>query len=173
MIDHRYTLVLLVLALLASCSRPPTAEPQVVPAPAVQPAPAEPAAAQVAPEAPADAVAAVAEAPQSTMEARVLRDAFTQCVTAAGGADVAMQDCIGSEYEYQDGRLNAIYAELKRTLTETDMTRLRDAQRQWLRERDSKCVWDAKTEGSAQRLQANYCRMEATAKRVAELEAMQ
>ncbi|MFZ2752302.1 MAG: lysozyme inhibitor LprI family protein [Lysobacteraceae bacterium] len=101
-----------------------------------------------------------------------LRASFTQCAEASGGVDTAMQDCIASEYGYQDQRLNAVYAELKRNLPAENMTALRTAQRQWLVERDSRCTWDAKTEGSAQRLQANYCRMESTAKRADVLEAM-
>jgi uncharacterized protein YecT (DUF1311 family) len=101
-----------------------------------------------------------------------LRASFTQCAEASGGVDTAMQECIASEYGYQDQRLNAVYAELKRNLPAENMTALRMAQRQWLVERDSRCTWDAKTEGSAQRLQANYCRMESTAKRADVLEAM-
>ena len=48
----------------------------------------------------------------------------------------------------------------------------RNSNRPSTRELRSEVAWDAQTEGSAQRLQANYCMMEATAKRANELEAL-
>lgn len=171
-IRGRFAKALLAFALLAGCSKPPSA-------PEPQPAPQ---AADTNAEAASDAlgtgdaqvkIVIEDDAPASpAAEARALRDSFAQCIGAAGGVDPAMQDCIGNEYEYQDGRLNAAYAELKRTLGDAQMAGLRAAQRQWLRDRDAECVWDAKTEGSAQRLQANQCRLDATAVRAGELEAM-
>lgn len=165
----RYAAALLAFALLAGCGRQP-AEPQVVPAP-VEPAVGTSDAVETN-DAQVKIVMEDDAAAPPVADTRALRDSFTQCLEAAGGVDSAMQDCIGSEYDYQDGRLNVVYAELKRTLADAKMVELRTAQRQWLRDRDSKCVWDANTEGSAQRLQANQCRLDATALRAAELEAM-
>jgi uncharacterized protein YecT (DUF1311 family) len=104
--------------------------------------------------------------------AAALRASFKACIDAAGGVDAAMQACIGEEYGYQDTRLNAAYGALRKSLPAQRMASLRTEQRGWIAERDRNCAWDAKTEGSAQRLQANYCQMETTAKRADALEAM-
>lgn len=165
---------LLAFALVAGCSRPPAEEPQAASNSAAQPAPPVVETDDVIDTREAEVKIVIDDdtAALPVADARALRDSFKSCLEAAGGVDAAMQDCIGSEYDYQDGRLNVVYAELKRTLDDAEMAELRTAQRQWLSDRDSKCVWDAKTEGSAQRLQANQCRLDATALRAAELEAM-
>jgi|GEM_PF-382882 len=174
-----YAAALLAFALLAGCSeQPAAAEPQPAPAPDAQlAAQATDAAgdASVTRDANDAQVEAVIEDDASSppsADKRALRESFAECLQAAGGVDPAMQDCIGNEYEYQDGRLNAAYAKLKRTLGDSEMAGLRTVQRGWIAERDARCVWDAKTEGSAQRLQANQCRLDATAVRAGELEAM-
>ena len=168
-----YAAALLALALLAGCSKQPAAaEPQ--PAPQA----AEAKAVVATGEAPATGDAQVEVVVEDDVAAapsgdkRALREAYATCLQAAGGVDSAMQDCIGNEYEYQDGRLNAAYAKLKRSLGASEMAGLRTEQRGWIAGRDAKCVWDAKTEGSAQRLQANQCRLDATALRAGELEGM-
>ena len=192
--DRNGLAVLLALAMLAACdradqtNRTDQADLKAAGTSTVAPVPA--AEVPVVDRVSANDVASAVEAPTSnvstvgapTVDAPTeadpetgppsLRASFTQCAEASGGVDIAMQDCIASEYGYQDQRLNAVYAELKRNLPAENMTALRTAQRQWLVERDSRCTWDAKTEGSAQRLQANYCRMESTAKRADVLEAM-
>lgn len=168
MIDHRYALALLALTAIAGCSKASDAgDAKVVVAVADEAAPAtEPRAPQLAAEAgsAADAV--------DTQPAAALRAAFKTCVDGAGGVDVAMQECIGEEYGYQDTRLNAAYGALRKSFPADRMASLRTEQRAWIAKRNGDCAWDAKTEGSAQRLQANYCRMETTAKRADALEAM-
>ncbi len=168
-----YAAALLAFALLAGCSeQPAAAEPQPTPQAAETNVVVETGDAVEAGGAEIQAVIEDDAAVSSSADERALRDAYATCLQAAGGVDPAMQECIGSEYEYQDGRLNAAYAKLKRTLGDPEMTALRSEQRGWIAERDAKCVWDAKTEGSAQRLQANQCRLDATALRAGELEAM-
>lgn len=166
MIDHRYALALLALTALAGCSKESDAGDAKVSvtvageaAPATEARDAQPA---------AEAGSAVdpVDAPST------LRASFKTCVDAAGGVDAAMQECIGEEYGYQDVRLNAAYGALRKSLPADRMASLRAEQRAWIVERDGSCAWDAKTEGSAQRLQANYCQMETTAKRADALEAM-
>ncbi len=168
-----FAAALLTFALLAGCSKQPAAaQPQPAPQAAETDVVVETGDATEAGDARLQAVVEDDTAASSPADKRALRDAYAKCLEAAGGVDPAMQDCIGSEYEYQDGRLNAAYARLKRSLGESEMTALRTEQRAWIAERDSKCVWDAKTGGSAQRLQANQCRLDATAVRAGELEAM-
>ncbi len=168
-----YAAALLAFALLAGCSKQPAAaEPQPAPQAAETNAVVATGVAPETGDAQVEAVIEADAAASSSADKRALRDAYAKCLQAAGGVDSAMQDCIGSEYEYQDGRLNAAYAKLKRTLRDSEMTGLRSEQRGWIAGRDANCVWDAKTEGSAQRLQANQCRLDATAVRAGELEAM-
>ena len=168
-----YAAALLAFALLAGCSKQPAAaEPQPAPQDAEVKVVVDTGDASVTGDAQVEAVVEDDTAASPSADKRALRDSYATCLQAAGGVDSAMQECIGSEYEYQDGRLNAAYAKLKRTLGESKMSGLRTEQRGWIADRDAKCVWDAKTEGSAQRLQANQCRLDATAVRAGELEAM-
>lgn len=168
-----YAAALLAFALLAGCSKQPAAaEPQPAPQDAEAKAVVATGDAPATGDAQVEAVVEDDAAASPSGDKRALRDAYATCLQAAGGVDSAMQDCIGNEYEYQDGRLNTAYAKLKRTLGESQMAGLRTEQRAWIAERDAKCVWDAKTEGSAQRLQANQCRLDATAVRAGELEAI-
>ncbi len=170
MIEHRYELLLAALTaltVLTACGK--TADAGDAGANAEVSATAATTGASAAEARPA-AVAENDEAPATSASA--LRASFKACADAAGGVDTAMQDCIGEEYDHQDSRLNAAYGALRKSLPADRMTSLRAEQRAWIAERDGACAWDAKTEGSAQRLQANYCQMETTAKRADALEAM-
>ena len=170
MTDRKYFALFLAIALLAACGQATDADASAKTA-APDAAVAEAAVVDPAPASMQNAVEVSAEKVAEN-QAASLRASFKQCAAASGGVDVAMQDCIASEYAYQDGRLNANYAAIKRSFPVDKMTTLKVAQRQWLRDRDGKCAWDAKTEGSAQRLQANYCLMEQTAKRADVLQSM-
>ncbi len=173
MTDSKYMVLILTVAVLAACGKAADADASaslaadavVTTAPAAAVA-ADPTASSTVNAGPAPTEQA---SPQDTSS---LRASFKQCAAASGGVDAAMQDCIASEYGYQDGRLNANYAAIKRSFPADRMATLKVAQRQWLRDRDGKCTWDAKTEGSAQRLQANYCLMAQTAKRADVLQSM-
>jgi uncharacterized protein YecT (DUF1311 family) len=167
MTESRYLAAMCVLLLIAGCRKEAEASKVAEAVQVAEAAPAAPASEPVpAPEpVPADATA---PAPDPT----VLRASFTKCIDDSGAVDAAMQECIANEYGYHDERLNLAYAKLKQTLAANKMAELRGVQRTWLRNRDTNCAWDANTEGSAQRLQANYCMMEATAKRANELEAL-
>ena len=164
MTDRKYLVLIFALAVLAACGKAADAD----------------ASAAISPDAiAADSTVhsmenadALSAGQATAQKATSLRASFKQCAAASGGVDAAMQDCIAGEYAYQDGRLNANYAAIKRSFSADKMTGFKVAQRQWLRDRDAKCAWDAKTEGSAQRLQANYCSMEQTAERADDLESI-
>ena len=169
MIESRYLAAVCVLLLIAGCRKETETQTQKV-AEAVALAEAAPAAPVSEPvQAPEPATA---EAVAPAADSGVLRASFTKCIDDSGAVDAAMQECIADEFGHHDERLNLAYAKLKQTVAANKMVELRGVQRNWLRDRDAKCAWDAQTEGSAQRLQANYCMMEATAKRANELEAL-
>lgn len=98
-----------------------------------------------------------------------MRPSYDACISAAAGATPAMQDCIDSEYQYQDGRLNEAYKAAMAKLGEAQKNALRDQQRKWIADRDAQCFYDPDS-GQAGRLDAAECRLEMTAKRADELE---
>lgn len=105
-------------------------------------------------------------------DASMLRSSFDECIKASGGVVPEMQACIESEFEYQDGRLDVAYQRLQGALSVNDKAELELKQKQWLKERDARCGWDANEEGQGQRLEANDCFLEMTSKRADELEAI-
>lgn len=102
----------------------------------------------------------------------MLRSSYGECIKASGGVVPEMQACIEDEFDYQDARLNNVYRRLLERSEESKKIELESSQKQWLAERDSKCGWDAGEEGQGQRIEANDCFLEMTAKRAGELEAM-
>ncbi|MEW6642026.1 MAG: lysozyme inhibitor LprI family protein [Pseudomonadota bacterium] len=118
-------------------------------------------------------VSGKAVAPQATAVqagADGLRSSYQTCLDQSGGVTSAMQDCIGAEYRYQDGRLNKVYRAVRDKLDQAKATQLRDEQRRWIAERDKACAPEPDG-GTAAMLSANDCALERTAKRAAELEA--
>jgi len=114
---------------------------------------------------PARATAAPSPTPGATP---AMRPSYDACISAAAGATPAMQDCMDSEYHYQDGRLNDAYKAAMAKLDETQKNALRDQQRKWVADRDEKCFYDPDS-GQAGRLDAAECRLEMTTKRADEL----
>lgn len=126
-----------------------------------------------APQPTATSNAMVDSSTQLTKEGTsMLRNSFDECIKASGGVVPEMQACIESEFEYQDGRLNAVYQRLQGALAANEKAELELKQKQWLKERDAQCGWDADEEGQGQRLEANDCFLEMTSKRADELEAI-
>lgn len=108
----------------------------------------------------------------SSGDVSMLRSSYGECIKASGGVVPEMQACIEEEFEYQDSRLNDVYRRLLEASEGSKKIELESSQKLWLTERDSKCGWDASEEGQGQRIEANDCFLEMTAKRVKELEAM-
>lgn len=100
----------------------------------------------------------------------MLRPSYDACISAAAGVTPTMQDCIDTEYAYQDGRLNTVYKALMAKLGDAEKNALRDQQRKWIADRDEKCFYDPDS-GQAGRVDAAECRLDMTAKRADELEA--
>ncbi|MET0550316.1 MAG: lysozyme inhibitor LprI family protein [Xanthomonas sp.] len=168
---QRSSLLLLCVA-TAACSAP-SSTPSQAQAPAAPAADAAPAAPPAATQADAGVSAAAAPAPSpspASGDSPVLRPSYDTCITAAGGATPAMLDCISDEHAYQDQRLNTAYKAAMAKLGEAEQHALRERQRQWIAERDEKCVADPDG-GQAERVDAAECRLEMTARRADELEA--
>lgn len=82
-----------------------------------------------------------------------------------------MMDCIGTESDHQNDRLNSVYLALEMQTTDILRSRLKDQQQQWLSTLDSNCAGDHLGGGTAQMLADEMCRLERTAARADQLEA--
>jgi hypothetical protein len=84
-----------------------------------------------------------------------------------------MIDCITAELYHQDDRLNENYKKLMSTLSKARKNRLLEAQRTWLRFRDANCrLYYDPEGGSAARVEARECQLNATTDRADELELL-
>ncbi|WP_354520813.1 lysozyme inhibitor LprI family protein [Lysobacter enzymogenes] len=97
------------------------------------------------------------------------RPHYQRCLDASGGVTPTMQDCIDTEYAYQDRRLNQVYRRLIASLPKAEAARLRERQRAWIGQRDRDCDPDA-APGQGQLLGADGCRVRKTAERAAQLQ---
>jgi uncharacterized protein YecT (DUF1311 family) len=98
-----------------------------------------------------------------------LRPSYYSCVKTARGVTLALNDCIGSEHDYQDKRLNTAYQQLRKRLSTDQRTALRQDERAWIAERDKACAPN-EGGGTASLLDANQCQLDQTAARAAALE---
>jgi uncharacterized protein YecT (DUF1311 family) len=108
--------------------------------------------------------------PADADKAPPLRPSYDKCLEASQGVTLAVNNCIGSEYDFQDKRLNSAYKALRQSMAETQRTALRDQERAWIADRDKACA-PPTDGGTADMLGANECRLNRTAERAAELEA--
>jgi uncharacterized protein YecT (DUF1311 family) len=107
--------------------------------------------------------ALAAEAPTSA--------AHTACMGKSGGVTSAMLDCIATELQRQDARLNRAYKAAMAPLSAPRKKQLLAAQRAWLAFRDANCQFYADPEGgSVVTVVVNDCVLSATATRALELE---
>lgn len=97
------------------------------------------------------------------------RPSYHACVQASRGVTLALNDCIGVEYAFQDKRLNAAYLQLRTSLPEANRIALRDEEWVWIAHRDKSCAPDPEG-GTASLLDANQCQLNETAARAAALE---
>jgi uncharacterized protein YecT (DUF1311 family) len=63
---------------------------------------------------------------------------YKQCLTNSADA-FETYDCVETEYQVHDGRLNQSYVMVMKALVPAAKTRLRTSQRSWLKQRDVKC----------------------------------
>lgn len=161
--------LLVLCGLTAACNGGSSASAPTTPSAAVAPANA-PAANPQAPSAPSTEADAAAAAAIPSGENVVLRPSYDACINAAAGVTPTMQDCIDTEYAYQDGRLSTVYKALMAKLGDAEKNALRERQRNWIADRDEQCFYDPDS-GQAGRVDAAECRLQMTARRADELEA--
>lgn len=101
-----------------------------------------------------------------------LRASYEPCVAAANHAMPAMQNCIETEFKYQDARLNSVYRKLQSTLPEVRKTSLRNEERVWLAEKNKTCSSSTVGDASSQHIEANACSLNMTASRASQLETL-
>lgn len=96
---------------------------------------------------------------------------FSTCMDRSGGVTENMIDCIATENQRQDKRLNKAYKALMSDLSAERKKQLLEAQRAWLKFRDTNCSFYLDPDGgSMARVSANDCVMTMTANRAKELE---
>lgn len=114
------------------------------------------------------AVAAFGQEPGGSAD-KPLRPTYYVCVKAARGVTLTLNNCIGTEHDYQDKRLNAAYQKLRASLSPEQRTTLRDEERRWMAERDKACAPDPDG-GTANMLDSNQCVLNQTVARAMVLE---
>jgi uncharacterized protein YecT (DUF1311 family) len=110
-----------------------------------------------------------AHAQAKAADTATLRPQYQRCLDDSGGVTPTMQDCIDTEYAYQDRRLNQVYRRLIASLPKAEAARLRERQRAWIGQRDRDCDPGA-APGQGQLLGADGCRVRKTAERAAQLQ---
>ena len=95
---------------------------------------------------------------------------YSACMDESGGVTMNMLDCMGSETEQQDARLNQNYKAAMQALTPVQQTQLRDAQRLWIKFRDADCaLLGSLTGGSIDRINSASCFLDMTKQRADDL----
>jgi uncharacterized protein YecT (DUF1311 family) len=115
---------------------------------------------------------AISAAPtaQNTSDATGLRSSYEKCVDASGGVTVAMLDCDGPEYDYQNKRLDKAYKSFMEKLNTSDQAKLREEEKKWIAYRAYYCAPDPDS-GTAADVGSSACFVAETAKQATALEA--
>lgn len=109
----------------------------------------------------------------STAQEASLSKQFDACMDKSGGVTQSMVECMVAETKRHDARLNKAYKALMGSLTPERQKQLQEAQRAWLKFRDTNCAFYYDPDGGTlARVEANDCVMNMTANRAKELEAL-
>ena len=104
---------------------------------------------------------------------RELTQEYSACLEKANGITAEAINCMLAETRRQDARLNENYKKLLSKSAAERKNALIEAQRAWIRFRDANCGFYADPEGgSAARMAANECLLNATADRAKELQLL-
>lgn len=99
-------------------------------------------------------------------DVRHLSPQYGHCIATATALD-ARQRCVDAELKRHEDALNAAYAAARSTMSSGDRKILRDLQRQWLAQRDSRCPPPGDAAGQ---LDAQQCRTHMTLLRARQLQ---
>jgi uncharacterized protein YecT (DUF1311 family) len=95
---------------------------------------------------------------------------FNSCVKVSQGATDALSACYSAETKAQDSRLNSNYIKAMNVLASPQKQKLQDAQRLWLKFRNSDCgMYYSLTGGTMDLLNGADCELGATKKRADDL----
>ena len=95
---------------------------------------------------------------------------YKTCMDKSEGVTSNMLDCISDETKLQDKKLNDAY-KLALKNVESRSKQLQEAQRSWIKYRDTNCNFYADPDGGTiASINSNSCFLEATAQRAKELE---
>lgn len=98
---------------------------------------------------------------------------LTACMDRAGGNTQGMVECMGAETRRQDARLNQAYKALMDATAAERKKQLQEAQRAWVRFRDTNCAFYLDPQGgSMARVSASDCVLTMTVDRADELETL-
>ena len=101
---------------------------------------------------------------------REMTQEYSTCLEKSNGVTIEMINCILAETIRQDARLDENYKRLISKLATERKNALVEAQRAWIRFRDANCGFYADPEGgSAARVTAHECLLNATVDRAKEL----
>jgi uncharacterized protein YecT (DUF1311 family) len=99
-----------------------------------------------------------------------MSQAYLECIDKSNGVTSEMLDCISAEFTRQDARLNENYKRLMSKLSGKRKEGLLEAQRAWVKFRDTNCNFYYDPDGgSAAHLAGSDCMLNATADRATEL----
>jgi uncharacterized protein YecT (DUF1311 family) len=99
-----------------------------------------------------------------------LSQTYSACMDKSKGVTSEMLDCISAEFTRQDDRLNENYKRLMSKLSGKRKEGLLEAQRAWIKFRDTNCNFYYDPDGgSAAHLAGSDCMLNATADRATEL----
>ena len=101
---------------------------------------------------------------------KTLSPAYAAC-QAKAVSTFEVTECMYNEYVPQDNRLNAIYKKLNTQVSTERKTQLIEAQRAWVKYRDTNCMFYANPEGgTAATISSNLCILDMTVQRANELD---
>lgn len=107
---------------------------------------------------------------QASAEEKYSAD-YDACVNKSGGVTSSLNDCNSEELVRQDVRLNKFYKTAITNFSVEKQNQLRDAQRIWIKYRDSNCaMYYSLTGGTMDMLNGAGCELSATKQRADELE---
>ena len=99
------------------------------------------------------------------------RPSYADCVRGSGGITASILSCDDEEQRYQDHRINAAYRTVMTTVPEAERQDLRQRERAWIKDRDSKCAQPSDA-GTAGDVNHSSCFLDETARQATRLESM-